>query len=89
MITAAQSGYAFEVTESGTTIWEYDHPSNVPRAPRYWTRDLDDFTGFTACLTGPGGGSTGCEAYESDCDGDVDLADFASFQRTFGKFIGP
>ena len=89
LITAAQSGYVFEVTESGTTVWDYDHPSNVPRAPRYWVPGLDDFAAFAACLAGPGGGSAGCEAYEYDCDDDVDLADFAGFQRRFGQHVGP
>jgi hypothetical protein len=89
LITEAQSGYVFEVTAAGTTVWEYDHPSNVPRALRYWVTDLDDYAGFADCLSGPDGGSAGCEAYESDCDDDIDLEDFAGFQSGFGKFAGP
>jgi hypothetical protein len=30
-------GYIFEVTESGTTVWDYDHPDgSIARAERYW-----------------------------------------------------
>ncbi|MCP4592604.1 MAG: hypothetical protein GY842_17870 [bacterium] len=89
LVTDTQSSYVLEVPDSGTTVWEYDDPSRVARAPRYWTRDLDDFAEFAACLTGPGGGAAGCEAYDYNCDGDIDLGDSASFQMTFGEFIGP
>ncbi|MCK4660924.1 MAG: lamin tail domain-containing protein [Phycisphaerae bacterium] len=44
--------------------------------------DLDDFQQFATCMTGPGGGASGCEVFDSDRDGDVDLIDFASFQRS-------
>ncbi len=46
---------------------------------------LDDFTSWGDCFTGPDGESypTGCEVFDGDCDGDVDLADFASFQSLF------
>jgi hypothetical protein len=36
LVCDADDGYVFEVTESGTTVWDYDNPANVPRAPRYW-----------------------------------------------------
>jgi len=36
LICVAQSGYLFEVTQSGTTLWDYDHPANIARAQRYW-----------------------------------------------------
>jgi hypothetical protein len=36
LITEAQTGLVFEVTTDGTKVWEYDHPSLVPRARRYW-----------------------------------------------------
>jgi hypothetical protein len=38
LVCQAQGGYLFEVSESGTTVWEYDHPAgNIARAERYWT----------------------------------------------------
>ena len=38
--------------------------------------------GFFGCLTGPGSsGSTGCQGYDYDSDGDVDLADYGAHQR--------
>ncbi|MCB9850200.1 MAG: VCBS repeat-containing protein [Phycisphaerales bacterium] len=40
-----------------------------------------DYPGMNACMTGPDGGeSTGCECYNFDGDGDVDLLDYADFQ---------
>ncbi len=39
--------------------------------------------GFFGCLTGPGSsGSSGCQAYDYDSDGDVDLADYGAHQRS-------
>lgn len=35
LITEAMSGYVFEVTETGQTVWDYDIPSLLARAPRY------------------------------------------------------
>ena len=47
--------------------------------------DLGDFASWTDCLTGPGLGpyAAGCEAFDHEFDGDVDLADFAAFQQVF------
>jgi hypothetical protein len=47
--------------------------------------DLTDYTGFEACLAGPGGGLTGpgCDCYDTDDNGDVDVEDFAEFQDMF------
>ena len=46
--------------------------------------DLDDYTGFEACLLGPDGGlGTGCECFDFDDDGDVDAVDFLTFQLSF------
>jgi hypothetical protein len=37
LICQAEGGYLFEVTQSGTTVWDYDYPSgNIARAQRYW-----------------------------------------------------
>ncbi|MHC4697193.1 MAG: SBBP repeat-containing protein [Planctomycetota bacterium] len=48
---------------------------------------LSDYALFEGCLTGPGGvADPGCACPDDDVDGDVDLADFARFQRTF---VGP
>ncbi len=88
IITAAESGYVFEVTSSGTTVWEYEHPTNVPRAPRYWIADLMIFSGFKNAMTGPGELANG-ETHDYDCDSDIDLKDFAYFQATFGTYVGP
>jgi hypothetical protein len=48
--------------------------------------DLVDFSCFTLCFTGIGGGPVGpeCEAGDFDGDGDVDLSDFSAFQIIFG-----
>lgn len=45
--------------------------------------DLDDYVGFSGCLSGPGNEvGAGCSCADFDADGDVDLADFAAFQLT-------
>ncbi len=36
LISGVIYGYVFEVTESGTIVWEYEHGDHVGRAPRYW-----------------------------------------------------
>ena len=48
--------------------------------------DLNDFAGWAVCTTGPNGGSCveGCEAFDFESDGDVDLLDFAAFTTIFG-----
>jgi hypothetical protein len=47
--------------------------------------DLEDHSGFTHCLDGPGGVLAGpeCECFDIDGDGDADLADWAEFQSAF------
>jgi parallel beta-helix repeat protein/predicted outer membrane repeat protein len=47
--------------------------------------DLGDLRVWQSCITGPGGGpyAPGCEAFDFEFDGDVDLEDFAGFQGTF------
>jgi len=49
------------------------------------TIDLPDFANWSACMTGPDSGpySTGCEALDSNADGDVDLHDFYTLQSVF------
>jgi hypothetical protein len=89
IICAAQSGYMFEITEAGQTVWDYDYPANVPRGLRYWTIDFDDFERFAACITGPGQGAADCEASDTDCDDDVDVKDFAALQVACGILVGP
>jgi hypothetical protein len=47
--------------------------------------DLADFTALAGCLTGPNHGplGTGCRPFDCSGDDDLDLEDFASFQRMF------
>ena len=50
--------------------------------------DLVDYAEFPACLLGPGRGlASGCNVFDFDGDVDVDLADFAGFQRVFGTVV--
>ncbi len=48
--------------------------------------DLDDFTGWEGCVTGPllGPSPLECALLDFEFDGDVDLEDYAAFQRTIG-----
>ncbi len=50
--------------------------------------NLLDVGELPACLTGPSGGpfAAGCESFDFDGDGDVDLADFAAIELLF---VGP
>jgi hypothetical protein len=44
----------------------------------------DDYVGLSGCITGPAVGLVlGCEPFDSDLDGDVDLDDAAEFQLLF------
>jgi hypothetical protein len=36
LICEGESGYIFEVTQLGVTVWQYIAPADVHRAPRYW-----------------------------------------------------
>ena len=46
--------------------------------------DLTDARGFVSCWSGPDGSVDPlCAAFNSDCDADVDLQDFAEFQLLF------
>lgn len=46
--------------------------------------DLDDLQLLSGCVTGPNQTlNLGCEAFDEDLDGDVDLEDFGEFQRVF------
>lgn len=48
--------------------------------------DLVDYMDFEACLTGPASGQAGCDCFDVNNSGTVDLADFAALQ---GTFTGP
>ena len=49
--------------------------------------DVGHYSDFEACVTGPGSlTDPTCACSDDDADGDVDLLDFARFQRTF---VGP
>ena len=46
--------------------------------------DLIDYSDLNACFLGPGGGlDAECDCFDLDDNGDVDLQDFAEFQRSF------
>lgn len=49
--------------------------------------NLDDFTYFAGCMTGPTptSGAPGCAPFDGDGDSDIDLRDFATFQAAFGQ----
>jgi hypothetical protein len=49
--------------------------------------DLSDYNHWAACASGPEGGPypDGCEAFDGNADGDVDLADFAQVQPLLGS----
>ena len=51
--------------------------------------DDDLFAGWADCMTGPDNGPypAGCEVFDSDCDDDIDLADFAGVQEKFGQVL--
>jgi hypothetical protein len=45
----------------------------------------NDFVSLADCLAGPGSAwPPGCVSADLDCDGDVDLPDFAGFQILIG-----
>ena len=49
--------------------------------------NLETLAEFEVCMDGPGvEAAAGCESFDSDVDGNVDLADFADFQSAF---VGP
>ncbi len=50
------------------------------------TVNLSDFSGWSSCMTDPHSGpyEAGCEGFDFDGDGDVDLLDFGGFQRIVG-----
>jgi hypothetical protein len=50
------------------------------------TVELSDFAFWSSCMMGPQSGphDAGCEGFDFDGDGDVDLLDFGGFQRTVG-----
>jgi hypothetical protein len=63
LITSNTNGLSFEVTSSGSTVWSYDHPSSVPRMPRYWQLPGGDYWG------------PGIYSPDTDNDGVCDAAD--------------
>lgn len=59
----------------------------LPPRPGDWDGDQDvdniDMAAFAPCVKGPDRQSTGCEWAAFDADDDIDLADWAGFQRAF------
>ncbi|HNQ22950.1 MAG TPA: C10 family peptidase [Phycisphaerae bacterium] len=51
------------------------------------TVSTEDFSYLADCMYGPSGtlAFPGCASFDADSDGDVDLADFAVFQRSFDQ----
>ncbi|MBN2447348.1 MAG: right-handed parallel beta-helix repeat-containing protein [Phycisphaerae bacterium] len=49
--------------------------------------DVDDFLHWGDCATGPSRGpaDSGCEVFDYESDGDVDIEDFAAFQAQFAS----
>ncbi len=55
-----------------------------------WTVDSNDFEKLVPSLQGPNACPTDAHAllsFDADRDGDIDLADFAAFQRSFGSSL--
>ena len=47
LITEATASYIFEINTSGTTVWDYDYPSNmsmIPRAQKYGYNHFDNIS---------------------------------------------
>ncbi len=71
----------------GVSSWMFTSQLNVPgnggAGDHIVVVDAGRCSGdFFGCLTGPGSlGSSGCQTYDYDSDGDVDLADYGSHQR--------
>ena len=87
--TAHTANQAFmDVLDSDVTTKPYLLIDRAPPGPGdldgNGVVDLDDYAGFTDCMSGPEVGyDVGCEMYDFDDDGDVDLADFSLFQSYF------
>ena len=97
LICAADTGYVFEVSETGDTVWDYDYPAGIARAPRYWSSEPE----LTGDLDGDGdvdlqdlaqllahyGVASGASYQDGDVDGDgdVDLADLAALLGNYGS----
>jgi hypothetical protein len=49
--------------------------------------NLDDYVEWDSCATGPEAGpyDAGCEAFDAEYDGDVDLSDVAEVQWVFDQ----
>ncbi len=65
------------------------NPADFVATTTQVTMDNTFFAGWPGCETGPGNGplAAGCGPFDSDCDNDIDLRDFASVQVNFGQTI--
>lgn len=67
--------------------WDYDMSCpDPPPGNLDFDCDVDmfEYAAFLECVSGVGGGvSPGCQTFDFDGDGDVDLADFGAFQSAF------
>ncbi len=73
----------------GVWSWMFTHEPSALRGPNtVATAPADAYGGsdgsFYECFGGPSEApATGCREYDYDADGDVDLADFGTFQLAF------
>lgn len=73
---------ARDVNDCGEIVGIARGPDVLDRAFLLRPNALADFSRFTDCMAGPGGGrGFCCHIVDEDYDGDVDLADFAVIQR--------
>ena len=81
--SGAMSGGDFDLTGG---FWvAADSAAIAPDCDGNGIVDLADYSALAACLSGPAGGTqVGCECFDADADGDVDLHDFGVLQAGFG-----
>jgi hypothetical protein len=81
--SGGMSGGGFELTGG---FWvAADSIAIAPDCDGSGIVDLADHSALAACLSGPAAGTPGgCECFDADEDGDVDLRDFGILQVGFG-----
>ena len=77
-----------ELFPKGETVIRFNHNGNDGFIA---TEDFAyDYVHWSACMTGPDDGpyGPGCAVFDSDLDGDVDMADFAEFSIALADGVG-